>query len=261
MTRTAYQEQGCALIPGAFADWTEVLRAGVERNIAEPGPSAAENTKGGEPGRFFDDYCNWRRIPEFTDFVLNSGVGELAAELMGSKTAQMFHEHVLVKEPGTVKPTPWHQDMPYYFVEGAQTVSFWIPLDPVSEENTLLFLAGSHRREKFMRPVKWLDDGDFYGDESAYADVPPPGEKPDGAEVLGWPMQPGDAAAFDFRCAHGAMGNTGPGRRRAFSVRLIGDDARYVTRPGRTSPPFPGHGMKDGDRLREDWFPVLWRAD
>ena len=46
-------------------------------------------------------------------------------------------------------------------------------------------------------------------------------------------------------------------RRRAFSLRRVGEDARYTERPGPTSPPFPGHGMQAGDRLREDWFPVL----
>ncbi|MGB3408378.1 MAG: phytanoyl-CoA dioxygenase, partial [Jannaschia sp.] len=30
--------------------------------------------------------------------------------------------------------------------------------------------------------------------------------------------------------------------------------------PGPTSPPFPGHGMQPGDRLREDWFPTVWPA-
>ena len=67
----------------------------------------------------------------------------------------------------------------------------------------------------------------------------------------------GDAIAFHFGVVHGARGNPGAGRRRAFSLRLVGDDARYVSRPGRTSPPFPGHGMVDGDRLRSDWFPAL----
>ena len=258
MSREAYQEHGCALVPGAFSDWVETLRAGVERNMAEPGPYAAENTVAGEAGRFFDDYCNWQRIPEFKDFVENSGVGALAATLMGSKSAQMFHDHILVKEPGTAKPTPWHQDMPYYFVEGRQTVSFWIPLDPVTEENTLLFLSGSHQWEHFIRPVKWLDDANFYDGEQTFIDVPEPGTMPADQTVLGWPMQPGDAVAFDYRCAHGARGNTGPNRRRAFSVRLVGDDVRYVTRPGRTSPPFPSHDMTDGDPLREDWFPVIW---
>jgi hypothetical protein len=41
------------------------------------------------------------------------------------------------------------------------------------------------------------------------------------------------------------------------SLRLLGDDARYVERPGPTSPPFPGHDMVAGQRLREDWFPML----
>jgi len=75
--------------------------------------------------------------------------------------------------------------------------------------------------------------------------------------VLEWSMEPGDAVAFSFGTLHGARGNESDARRRAFSLRLIGDDARYVERPGPTSPPFPGHGMSAGERLREDWFPVL----
>ena len=39
---------------------------------------------------------------------------------------------MLTKEPGTRQPTPWHQDQPYYNIEGRQNVSFWIPVDPVS---------------------------------------------------------------------------------------------------------------------------------
>ena len=55
-------------------------------------------------------------------------------------------------------------------------------------------------------------------------------------------------------------GNEAASRRRAFSLRLVGDDARYVERPGPTSPPFPGHEMVAGQRLREDWFPELFHA-
>ncbi|MED5220857.1 MAG: hypothetical protein VYD11_04410, partial [Actinomycetota bacterium] len=58
-----------------------------------------------------------------------------------------------------------------------------------------------------------------------------------------------------FNVVHGARGTAG--LRRAFSLRVVGDDARYVQRSGRTSPPFDGHGMVDGQRLREDWFPML----
>ena len=250
----AYQRDGVVLVRGLWADWVDTLREGVERNMAEPGPYAAENLKPGEGGRFFDDYCNWTRIPEFERVIRHSAVAEVAAALMRSERVQMFHDHVLVKEPGTSKPTPWHQDGPYYFVEGRQTVSFWSPLDPVREAS-LRCVAGSHRWEKEVLPTRWLAETNFYPDSDQYMPVPDPDAE--GMRVLEWEMAPGDAVAFDYRTLHGARGNTTTSRRRAFSLRLVGDDARYVERPGRTSPPFPGHDMVAGQRLREDWFPVL----
>ncbi len=249
-----YQRDGVVIIRGLWRDQVDTLRAGIERNMAEPGPYAAENLKPGEAGRFFDDYCNWTRIPEFEDVIRNSAVAEVAADLMRSDSVQMFHDHVLVKEPGTSKPTPWHQDGPYYFVEGAQTASFWSPLDPVKEAS-LRCVAGSHLWPKPVLPKRWLADTDFYPDPAAYMPVPDPDAE--GMKVVEWDMEPGDAVAFNYKILHGARGNEGGSRRRAFSLRLVGDDARYVERPGRTSPPFPGHDMVPGQRLREDWFPIL----
>ena len=249
-----FQRDGVVLVKGLWKDWVEPLRAGVERNMAEPGPYGAENLKPGEGGRFFDDYCNWTRIPEFEQVIRGSEVASVAAALMGSKRVQMFHDHVLVKEPGTTKPTPWHQDGPYYFVQGRQTVSFWSPLDPVKEAS-LRCVAGSHRWEKEVLPTRWLAETNFYADSEKYMPVPDPDAE--GMRVLEWEMEPGDAVAFNYLTLHGARGNTTDARRRAFSLRLLGDDARYVTRPGRTSPPFPGHEMVEGQVLREDWFPFL----
>lgn len=256
-TVEAYRRDGAVLVKGLFADWVETIRAGIERNMAAPGPYAAENLKEGEEGRFFDDYCNWTRIPEFTAVVQDSPAAAVAAALMGADRVQIFHDHVLVKEPGTAKPTPWHQDSPYYFVEGQQTVSFWSPLDPVTEAS-LRCVAGSHRWEKPVLPVRWLSEVDFYPDAAAYQPVPDPDAEPEKYRVVEWAMEPGDAVAFDFRTLHGARGNPTAARRRAFSLRFVGDDARYVTRPGPTSPPFPGHQMVEGQRLREDWFPVVY---
>lgn len=250
----AFQADGAVLIPGLFSNWLDDLKAGIARNMADPGPYAAENLQAGEGGRFFDDYCNWDRIPEFERAIKGSALTQAAAALMGSQSVQLFHDHVLVKEPGTSKPTPWHQDAPYYFVSGRQTVSFWSPLDAVTDA-TLRCVAGSHLWEKPVLPTRWLAEDSFYPNEADYRPVPDPDAE--GMRVLEWPMQPGDAVAFHFETLHGARGNMTDQRRRAFSVRVVGDDARYVTRPGRTSPPFPGHGMTEGDRLREDWFPFL----
>ncbi|WP_299922722.1 phytanoyl-CoA dioxygenase family protein [uncultured Pelagimonas sp.] len=249
-----FQRDGVTLIKGLWADQVDTLRAGVERNMTNPGPYAAENLHKGEAGRFFDDYCNWQRIPEFEDVIRNGPAAAVAADLMQSKQVQLFHDHVLVKEPGTSKPTPWHQDGPYYFVEGRQTVSFWSPLDPVREAS-LRCVAGSHLWDKPVLPTRWLSEENFYPDEDTYMPVPDPDAE--GMTVLEWSMEPGDAVAFNYGVLHGARGNTTDHRRRAFSLRLLGDDARYVERPGKTSPPFPGHDMTPGQRLRDDWFPVL----
>ncbi|MDK3074736.1 phytanoyl-CoA dioxygenase family protein [Sedimentitalea sp. JM2-8] len=252
-----YQRDGVVLIRGLFADHVDTLRAGIERNMAEPGPHASENRKEGHSGRFFDDYCNWARIPEFAEVIRSSPAAEVAADLMRARRVQMFHDHVLVKEPGTSMATPWHQDGPYYFVEGKQTVSFWSPLDPVTEA-ALRCVAGSHLWEKDVLPTRWVAESAFFPDDGQYMPVPDP--EAEGMRIVEFPMQPGDAVAFHYRTLHGARGNTSQTRRRAFSLRLVGDDARYVQRPGPTSPPFPGHDMQPGQTLREDWFPVIHRA-
>lgn len=253
-TIAAYHRDGAVLIKGLFTDHVDDLRAGVARNMAEPGPYAAENLKPGEAGRFFDDYCNWQRIAEFERVIRTSDAVAVAGQLMQSSRVQLFHDHVLVKEPGTSRPTPWHQDGPYYFVGGQQNVSFWCPLDPVTEAS-LRCVAGSHRWPRDVLPTRWLAETSFYPDADLYMPVPDPDAE--GMPVLEWQMEPGDAVAFHYRTLHGARGNISDRRRRAFSLRLLGDDAHYVERPGRTSPPFPGHGMVAGQRLRADWFPVL----
>ena len=252
-----FRRDGVVLIRGLFTDSVETIRAGIDANLTAPGPYAAENLTADEGGRFFDDYCNWSVIPEFERVARRSPAAAVAAALTSSTRVQLFHEHVLVKEPGTSKPTPWHQDGPYYFVAGRQTVSFWSPMDPVSDA-ALRCVAGSHRWEKPVLPTRWLSADDFYPDRDAYLPVPDPDAQ--GMDVREWAMEPGDAVAFHFDTLHGARGNRSATRRRAFSLRFVGDDARYVERPGPTSPPFPGHGMRPGDRLREDWFPVLHGA-
>lgn len=257
-TIEAFERDGAVLIPGLFADWVDTIGAGIERNMNYPGPYADDNVREGQQGQFFDDYCNWERIPEFTEVVYKSDVADVAGQLMQSQRVQLFHDHVLVKEPGTTAATPWHQDSPYYFVDGMQNVSFWCVVDPVTDA-TLRCVAGSHKWPKEVLPVKWINDADFYPDSDEYMTLPDPDAE--GMRILEWPMQPGDAVAFHYRVLHGARKNDSPNRRRAFSLRFVGDDARFITRPGRTSPPFPGHDMRDGDRLREDWFPVLAPAD
>ena len=70
----------------------------------------------------------------------------------------------------------------------------------------------------------------------------------------------GDAVLFNFKTVHGSTGNNTPKSRRAFSMRFIGDDVKYIDRGGPTSPPFDGINLKNGDLMREDWFPKIFNS-
>ena len=245
-----YQADGAVPLRGVLTpDEVEQLRAGVDRTLAEPSELAIEE------GRFFEDFRNWDRIGEFEAVIRGSRLPEVAAELMQTGEVRLFHDHVLVKEAGSTEPSPWHQDQPYYCVDGAQNVSFWIPLDPVNRENTLEFARGSHASGTWYMPRSFVKKTPMVFEEGALAEVP----EVDPADVIGWELEPGDAVAFHMLTLHQAAGS--PTRRRAFSLRLLGDDATYAPRPHRTSPPFGELGLEAGGPLDHPLFPVLWSRD
>jgi ectoine hydroxylase-related dioxygenase (phytanoyl-CoA dioxygenase family) len=251
-----YQSDGAIVLRGVFADWVEPLRAGVAANMAAP--SAYERTvrpADGTPA-FFQDYCNWQRIPEFGRFVVESPAAAVAARLMRSRTARFFHEHVLVKPAGTSVKTPWHQDQPYYCTEGEQTVSLWIALDPVGREASMECIAGSHRWGRAFSPTRF--DGTKLYAQDSFEKMPDIEADRAAHTVLGWALEPGDAIAFSFRTVHGAPANRSDTPRRVFSARWVGDDATFADRGARTSPPFPGLTLKHGDPLDAPEFPVVW---
>lgn len=254
-----FQADGAVLLPGLLADHIGTLADAVAENMAHPSPFERTYAPDDGSAPFFQDFCNWQRIDGYRRAVEASPMAETAARLMGSETARIFHDHVLVKEPGNSMPTPWHQDQPYYLVDGQQSVSFWVPLDPVSREIAVEFVKGSHRWGRDFRPERFNGESLYAGDDSER--VPDMEAQRDDFDVLGWEMQPGDAVAFNFRTLHGAPANTTTRRRRAISFRWVGDDAVFRKRAGRTSPPFPDLTYQDGVKFEGPDFPVVWRGE
>ncbi len=257
-TINQFETDGCAVIRGAFGPWIEGLRTGIEENMAAP--SFRERTYHPDDGTapFFQDFCNWSKITGYRALVTESPMARIAADLMQSPTSRIFHDHVLVKEPGNSIETPWHQDAPYYLVDGMQSVSFWVPLDPVPRERTLEFVAGTHRAGPVYRAERFDGSNLYDGDESQR--VPDVNADRGAMDIRGWAVEPGDAVAFNFRCLHGAPANQSTERRRVISVRWVGEDARFAKRPGRTSPPFPDLEYEHGAPFGGPDFPVIWPA-
>ncbi len=173
---------------------------------------------------------------------------------------RLYHDHVLVKEPGTRQRTPWHQDLPYYNVAGRLNISMWIPVDPVPRESTLEFVKGSHLGPWYM-PRTFLD---------GQAQVVPGGLAGGAARHRRRPRAlPGDRLGARARRrgvlphAHAARrrwGRAARNRRRVLSLRFLGDDMVHAVRDWATSPPFPGLAdeLADGAPLDHPLFPVVW---
>ena len=255
-----FQHDGACVVRSLLdEDELAELAEGVEQNLAEPSDRAIEGGGDAGAGRFFEDFRNWTRIAAYEDVIRGTRLGEVAARLMGSETVRLHHDHLLVKEPGTTIRTPWHQDQPYYNIDGHDTVSFWIPLDPVPRESTLEFVAGSHASRTWYMPRSFFDNRALvFDDDGALEEVPDIEADRDAHAILGWALEPGDAVAFNMLTLHAAAGSRN--RRRAFSVRLVGDDVRLAVRAHKTSPDFPEleGTLAQGEALDHPLFPQLW---
>ena len=259
-TRQTYATDGVVCLRGIVApEWIARLREGVEENLRVPGRYAKRYTPDGNPGGFFGDYCNWERIQAYRDFFYESPIKQAAAELMGSSKVNLYHEHVLVKEPGTREKTPWHHDQPYYPIDGEHVISFWIPLDPVEKRTCPEYIIGSHRWGRWFRPARFADQkAHSTATDSRFETIPDFEAERDRHRIVAWELAPGDCIAFHGLTVHGAPENLSTHRRRAFSARFTGADARFVMREGFMSPPPPERdGPTPGMPMDCPVFPVL----
>ena len=255
----AFARDGAVCLRGLL-DAQEVasLRSGIDANIAAPSPRAKVASRSDDPGFFIEDFCCWQDNGAYRHVIFDSPLAAAAARLMQSREVRLYHDHMLTKEPGTRQRTPWHQDQPYYNIEGQQNISFWIPVDPVRRHSTLEFVAGSHRGPWLM-PRTFMDHQAKWFPEGSLADMPDIEADRAAHPILGWAVEPGDVVCFHMLALHGAGGFEGPGRRRVFSVRFMGGDTRHAPRAWKTSPEFPGlqSELPSGAPMEHALFPLL----
>ena len=255
-----YLRDGAVCIRGALGEAEIALaRQAIEQNLADLSSLSQRASIDGD-GAFIEDFCSWQRISAMEELIRSSAVVEIVCTLLGSDQVRFFHDHVLVKEPGTSQRTPWHQDIPYYNVEGFQNVSLWLPVDPVPREVSLDFVAGSHRGPWYM-PRTFLDEQARWFPEGTLAEMPDIAADPSTFPVIGWGLEPGDVVCFNMQTLHAAAGNPGPGRRRVLSLRFLGDDMVHAPRPWSTSPEFPGLSdrLPAGVPMDDPLFPIIGR--
>jgi ectoine hydroxylase-related dioxygenase (phytanoyl-CoA dioxygenase family) len=255
----AFARDGVVCVRGALGpDEVALAAEAIETVLAQPGPLAQVASGAADPGRFFEDFCRWTEVDAIGRLARDSRVPAIAAALLATPQVRLYHDHVLVKEGGTAQRTPWHQDQPYYNVDG-RGVSAWIPVDPVPEAGSLELLAGSHAGPWLM-PRTFLTGEAKWFPEGSLAELPDIEADRDAFDLRQYALQPGDAVFFDFLAVHGAPGFPFAGRRRVLSLRYLSADARHAPRRWRTSPPFEGlvDELPEGVELDHPLFPVVW---
>lgn len=264
-----FYRDGAALVRDVVSPkWIERMRQAIDRALERRGEFSFDHQEKEKPGRFRDDLFLWRRDPDFDAFMRRSAMPELAARVLGSRTVRFFYDQLLVKEPGTEQATPWHQDLPYWPIRGSQIVSIWVPFDGSTiESGVVQYLAGSHLWGRSFAPRPFgVDPGRRFEQHVAAGGLEPvPDVERDLHRILAWDVEPGDVILHHPLTLHYATGNaTARLRRRALSLRYVGEEARWHENPASFlgSPEFaslrPFVALREGQPLSGELFPTVW---
>jgi ectoine hydroxylase-related dioxygenase (phytanoyl-CoA dioxygenase family) len=267
-----YHRDGVVLLPEMFdKDWIELLKHGLDANCNNPTNRSRVWDRDAEGRTMFYDSQAWQRVDEYRRFIYDSPAARIAGHLMGSTRINFYFDAVFVRSPGSQFSTPWHQDEPYWSVEGYDTCTIWMPLVAVKKENALAYVPGSHRLDSVFYQYNFgdlnpdgkmdVDQVDFSG--FAETEIPDIDADPEGFGVVSWDMQPGDCVAFNSRIIHGGSGKLDDDRElRVFTTKWLGDDVRINFRECGMDPDHSAvmteQGLKPGDRPGTDLYPQIW---
>lgn len=258
----AFHADGAIALRGVVNErWREVLAAAIEDDIADPAPYFHGYAPEDGRGRFHGNLRTWEFHEGFRRFCFDSPLPRLAARILGSQKVNLLYDQLFVKEPGTANRTRWHNDQPYWPIDGYQVLSFWVALDTTTDQTGAVeFVRGSHKWGRFFQPEVFgrntLTD---YERNPDYETVPDVESARHHYDIFSFDLEPGDVYAFHALTLHGAGGNLSQSiRRRGYTARYTGDDITYSSRPG-TNAGLRSSLLKDGDPLDCDQYPVVWR--
>ena len=264
-----YHRDGVLLLPNMFdKDWIELLNKGLDANCESSTERARIWDKDASGRTMFYDNTAWRGINEYRKFIFNSPAAQICGQLTKATTINFFFDAVFVRSPGTQFETPWHQDEPYWSIEGYDACTLWMPLVTVKQKNALSFVPGSHRLNSVFNQYNFgnlthnpKDQVDFSA--IAEKEFPDINADPKRFGVVNWDMQPGDCVAFNGRTMHGGSGKLDDDcGLRIFTTKWLGDDVRIKFRDCGMDPDHSSlmteKGLKPGDRPDTDLYPRVW---
>ena len=240
--RQAFAQDGAIVVRQMFdSEQMDALREAFDHGVAHPSPFASRVFEG-TTDEHFNDVSNFEHAPRYQALVEDLGLADFAADLWNSAHVWFLGEELFVKSGGKAGRSLWHQDTPYFPMEGAHMLNLWISFESLPAANSLEVVRGSHRGTTYdgaayldpndpTRPL-WAD-----GTFPRLPDIEAEREKnPDTWDILSWDLEPGDVLALHSGTLHGGAPVTPDcPTRHTLVFRFYGDEVFY--RPFPTAKP------------------------
>ena len=92
-----FRRDGATVLRGVVGpEWLDLLAEGVEFNRTHPSAWSHWYTSQDDAVGFWSDYVTWPEVEQYRRVVFESGIADIAGQLVESSTVRFFHEHVLV---------------------------------------------------------------------------------------------------------------------------------------------------------------------
>jgi len=258
----AFEHDGVVMLRGALSpDWLMLTEMGLMRVLADSGVKKHQFFIG-EDGEFQETIRNFDSAFEIRRLLFDSPIASIMGRFMRSENVWYYSDEFFIKTTGGNERTPWHQDTPYFPVAGEQLSSMWISLDPLSKEECLEFVVGSHRETMFdgFNPQEPGNPRSGFYNEGLPI-LPNIEANREDFSIVSWALTPGDMILSSPSTIHGGGPTHLNSQRRALAIRAFGDDVVFDERPKSrpTVPLTPGLSsyLKPGEPLRSPWYPQL----
>jgi ectoine hydroxylase-related dioxygenase (phytanoyl-CoA dioxygenase family) len=148
-----FERDGFVLVPDLFADAElDALALAVDAGVRAR--DRGSDQAGGRLEAQLGLAINlWEDRPDVRRWTFDQRVAQIAAQLLGVARLRLFIDQALYK-PAGAPGTDRHQDITRLPIDGARTLTAWIPFDgATASSGTLAYVPGTHR----LRAASYYD--------------------------------------------------------------------------------------------------------
>jgi len=245
-----YRENGFLELDGVLRpEEVAVLAGRIDEIYAKDQGGIHTSSANSAYAKVLDQRVNlWRDDEVMRGFVFDPRLAEVARRLCGAAAVRLWHDQALLKQPGDSRPTPWHQDLPYWPMQQPGALSLWMALDDVDERNGAMSFVPGSQRVGALQGINLVDPQDLFA-------MVPKGELA-GTRPVTARMRAGSCTFHHGLTFHYAAANTTERPRRAMVIIYMPDGTTFNGR---------GHictsdlALEVGQPIAGDRFPILGR--